>query len=305
MPSRERILSLGLRDPERQEAPGWLRASRSTGHKLVRRLTRQISAGGVRDPLPPPVCPPGSRIGPPDFIGIGAQRCGTTRWFDLIASHPDVAPSTVAKELHYFDRFYVGGFTASDASGYHRYFPRDGRRVTGEWTPGYMSAPWIPRLLAAAAPEARLLVLLRDPVERYLSGLEHDARMAAEQGAPLSALAPVEAFARGLYHAQLTRVLSYFDRSRVLILQYERCTRDPLAELKRTFSFLGLQVPPSPPDVAANPHLQPKKPKLDADTLATYVEAYSDDVVELARAFPEIDISLWSHFAHLAERAGT
>jgi hypothetical protein len=218
----------------------------------------------------------------------------------LIASHPEVAPPLVTKELDYFDRFYIGGFTSSDAMGYHDYFPRDGNRQAGEWSPSYMSAPWIPRLLAAAAPDARLLVLLRDPVERYLSGLQHDTRVAQEQGARLSELAPFEAFARGLYHDQLNRLLAHFGRHQLLVLQYERCASEPLAQLRRTFSFLGLQDTGFTPDVTAHPHRQLTKPQLDSETLSAYIEAYSNDVLALRRAFPEIDLRLWPHFAHLA-----
>ncbi|MGH2854663.1 MAG: sulfotransferase family protein [Solirubrobacteraceae bacterium] len=244
----------------------------------------------------------GWRTGPPSFIGVGGQRCGTTRWFDLIASHPEVVPPPSAKELDYFDRFYAGGFTAADVAGYHEYFPRDGERRVGEWSPSYMSAPWVPKLLAVAAPDTRLLVLLRDPVERYLSSLQHNTRVAYQQGASLSELAPIEGFVRGLYHAQLLRLLAHFDRSQMLVLQYERCTREPHAELRRTFAFLGLEDTEFMPDVAAHPHHQPKKPQLDSETLGAYVEAYTEDVVALARDFPEIDLGLWPNFAHLAAK---
>src|SRR5947209_11073993 len=162
--------------------------------------------GGVDLPPPPPECPRGWQTGPPDFVGVAAQRSGTTRWCNLILAHPEVVRTHAKKELHYFDRFYAGGFTAATASGYHAYFPSDGRK-TGEWTPMYASAPWIPALLAAAAPAARLLMLLRDPVERYLSGLELDIETARKRGAPLSRYAPLEAFSRGFYHAQLQGLL--------------------------------------------------------------------------------------------------
>jgi hypothetical protein len=295
----------GLRDARRKETPGWLRASRSLGHRSVRRVTRQRSDGGVREPPTPPACPPGWRTGPPDFVGIGGQRCGTTRWFNLIGSHPQVVRPKTTKELHYFDRFYAGGFKAAHAASYRDYFPRDGERKTGEWTPMYLCAPWIPRLLAEAAPQARLLVLLRDPVERYLSGLQHDAKVAREHGAPLSELAPLQALARGFYNAQLTHVLAHFDRSQILVLQYERCTREPLTELRRTFEFLGVEEPGFVPELDAHPHRQPNKPTLDADTRGAYVRAYRGDVAALARGFPEIDLALWPNFAHLADRAGS
>jgi Sulfotransferase domain len=233
---------------------------------------------------------------------VGVQRAGTTRWFDLIASHPEVAPPAFRKELHYFDRFYAGGYTSSDGTEYHRYFPRDGARKVGEWTPMYMSAPWIPRLLAATAPETRLLVLLRDPVERYLSGLQHDTGLAKSRSKEFSQLAPLEALMRGFYHAQLMGLLAHFDRSQILILQYERCVGQPLSELQRTFRFLELEETGFvPADIEAHPHLQPSKPTLDPDTREAYVHTYRDDVVSLISAFPEIDVSLWPNFAYLGD----
>jgi len=300
MPSRERILTLGLKDPSRTEVPHWLRVSRSIGHAAVRRLTRQRHDGAVHFPPAPPECPVGWKTGPPSFIGVGGQRCGTTRWFDLISLHPEVIPPMVTKELDYFDRFYAGGFTAADAARYHDYFPRDGDRKVGEWSPVYMSAPWIPRLLAIAAPDTRILVLLRDPVERYLSALEHNTRGAEEQGTSLSELGPYEAFMRGFYYAQLRGLLAHFDRSQILVLQYERCVSDPQPELRRTFEFLGVKDTAFLPGLNAHPHLQPSKPTLDPDTREAYARAYLDDVVSLVGSFPEIDVRLWPNFAHLA-----
>lgn len=219
----------------------------------------------------------------------------------MIASHPEVvAPPLIAKELDYFDRFYAGGFKTTDAAGYYDYFPRSGDDVVGEWSPLYMSAPWVPKLLARAAPDTRLMVLLRDPIERYLSALQHNTRVATEQGTSLSELAPIEAFMRGLYHTQLTGLLAHFDRSQILVLQYERCTREPLPELRRTFMFLGLKDIEFTPNIKTHPHLQPKKPQLDPETLDAYVQAYSQDVLSLVKLFPELDLSLWPNFAQLA-----
>jgi hypothetical protein len=256
---------------------------------------------GVKTPPEQPACPAGWRTGAPDFVGVGAQRSGTTRWFDLIVAHPEIeAPPATRKELHYFDRFHGGGFTAADAAGYSAYFPRPEGRLTGEWTPVYMAAPWVPAMLAAAAPHARLLVLLRDPVERYLSGLQRHHRIALATEEPLKAVAPLDAFMRGLYHAQLRLLLAHFERSRVLVLQYERCVRDPRGELRRTYEFLGVRDLEFLPDLQAHPNRQADKPELQADARRALVEAYATDVGALAHDFPEIDVSLWTNFAGLA-----
>jgi Sulfotransferase family len=256
---------------------------------------------GIRTPPSPPSCPVGWRTGPPDFVGVGAQRCGTTRWFDLIAAHPDViAPPGIRKELHFFDRFHAGGFTSADAAAYHEYFPRPAGKLTGEWTPLYLAAFWAPAMLAAAAPRACLLVLLRDPVERYISALQHHHRAGEFNHASLDATAPFEAFVRGLYGAQLTRLLAHRDRSLLLVQQYERCTRDPLAELHRMYEFLGLSNAGPVPDLDARPNHQPEKLHLHPDARQALVEAYTEDVIGLIDGFPEIDLRLWPNFTHLA-----
>lgn len=205
-----------------------------------------------------------------------------------------------AKELHYFDRFHSGGWEPDDIARYHEYFPRVGERRVGEWTPLYASAPWVPGLLAQAAPDARLLMLLRDPVERFLSGLQLDISVAARRGAPLSRYAPLEAFMRGHYHAQLVGLLRHFERSQILILQYERCAREPQEQLRRTFAFLGLKDVEFTPELDAHPKRQEEKPVLDRDAREAYVEAYRDEVIALAESCEEIDLALWPNFAHLS-----
>jgi Sulfotransferase domain len=256
--------------------------------------------GGVRPAPPAPECPPGWQVGPPDFVGVGVQRGNTRRWFDLITSHPEVAPAPIRKELHFFDRFYAGGYTPADTVAYHKHFPRDGRRRVGEWTPMYLSSPWVPPLLAAAAPETRLLAVLRDPIERLRSGIEFNTVVEQVRGREMSELAPAESFMHGLYHSQLTCLLSHFDRSQLLVLQYERCIGDPLPQLKRTFEFLGLEDTEFVPDLGYHPHRQHSKPALDDVTREAYVTAYRDDVVKLVDAFPELDVKLWPNFAELA-----
>jgi hypothetical protein len=121
----------------------------------------------------------------------------------------------------------------------------------------------------------------------------------------LSRYAPLEAFARGFYHAQLQGLLRHFDRSQLLVLQYERCTLEPGEQLRRTYSFLGLRDVDFVPDLEARYRQQPEKPTLDAQARAAYVSAYSDDVLALAEEFPDLDLRLWPNFAHLGGDASS
>ncbi|MGH9152801.1 MAG: sulfotransferase domain-containing protein [Acidimicrobiales bacterium] len=237
-------------------------------------------------------------VGPPDFVGVGAQKAGTTWWYQLLVEHPLVHNHPgVHKERHFFMRFFDRAFDADDAAEYHRWFPRPPGFQAGEWTPDYMLHFWIPRLLKHAAPDTKVLVLLRDPVERIVSGLTH---VAARQAVP-DARAATEAYLRGRYAEQLEGLGSYFDPSRILVQQYEKCRRDPPGELRRTLAFLGL-----PPMVSLRSYDSPvnetvvRKVSLPAATRDELVALYRRDVEKLVLTHPEIDVGLWPNFSFIA-----
>ena len=117
----------------------------------------------------------------PTFIIIGAQRAGTTTLFFYLRSHPDIegpkpADSSVSwpKELHFFDEHFAKG-----VDWYRAFFPLERSRararaeghdlITGEATPYYLFHPLVPERVATTVPDVRLIVLLRDPIERAYS----------------------------------------------------------------------------------------------------------------------------------------
>ncbi len=184
-----------------------------------------------------------ARPGPPDYVGVGTARSGTSWWDSLINQHPRVfRDPTTPKEVHFFDGLWERGLGPGDIERYHTLFARPEGHLSGEWTPGYMLDAWTPPLLRQAAPNAHLLVLLRDPVERFRSG-----RTLAENRFTVGATARAAAnaaFNRGLYADQLLRLWRSFPREQVLVLQYEQCVADPAAQLARTLEFIGL-----PPEI--------------------------------------------------------
>jgi hypothetical protein len=242
----------------------------------------------------PPTCPEGWRTAPPDFIGLGAQRSGTTWLYSLIAAHPGVQGDAI-KELHYFHRYWNRPFAATDATRYAQYFPRAAGLQAGEWSPGYVSHFWIPPLLDAAAPDAKLLVSLRDPVERYRSGLA----LQSETRRP-SAAAASTAFRLGCYGMQLEHLFSSVDRARVLVVQFEQCIRDPGGELARIYEFLGLDpgFRPSTIDRRMN-EAKATKLELDPDRRTALVDAYTPDVRLVLDLDLGIDVRAWPNFDHL------
>jgi hypothetical protein len=229
-------------------------------------------------------------------VGVGVQRSGTSWWYSLIESHPSVHTLAAAtKELHYFDRYWREPFDHDDEAGYARLFRRPPGKLGGEWTPRYMFDPWTPPLLRRAAPDARLLVLLRDPVARFASAMAHRAA----RGWRTDAAAVAEAVSRGFYHEQLSRLLRHFPRRQVLVLQFEKCRDHPAAMLGATLSFLGL-APVSPPSArlqAAKQGRSRRRVELPSVVLDEVRAGYRADVARLANAFPEIDLVLWEGFA--------
>lgn len=210
-----------------------------------------------------------------------------------IQSSPE-AP--VRRELHFFDSFADRPFERRDAELYQRFFPRPDGELCGEWTPRYMLDFWTPRLLRLAAPEARLLVVLRDPVERYLSGLSAAAPIAHARGIPLAWMPANDAVMRGLYARQLAGLLEHFERDRVLVLQYERCCRDPAAELHRTYEFLGVDANHRPAGLRRQAGPTRPKPELPPQVREDLVGALVGDVRELVGGWSEIDVGLWPNF---------
>lgn len=244
-------------------------------------------------PPDPPRCPEGWRTGPPDYVGLGAQKAGTSWWNSLIEAHPDVhRMAGQPKELHFFDGAWEEPFGDADLARYAAYFPRPEGGLAGEWTPGYLIDFWTPDLVARAAPRARILILLRDPVERLRSGLSHQL---ATSRAPLGHRDIQGAFQRGLYAPQLRRVLAAFPAAQVLIGQYESCRADPAGQLARTYAFLGL-----PPFEAGertirgevNPSTGPRFEPSDA-LRRSLLDGYAPDLAQLQVLVPELDLALW------------
>jgi hypothetical protein len=250
--------------------------------------------------VPVPPCLPGCSISPPDFVGVGVMKAGTSWWYRLIVEHPGVADvGGRPKEVHFFDRFGGRSFEDADAERYLRYFPRPDGTIAGEWTPRYAYDFWTMPLLARAAPGVRCLLMLRDPVERFLSGVTQDLG----RGQQLTARMLNEHFARGQYPAQVRRILAAVPSERLLVLQYERCVDDPAGELARTYEFLGVDPGHHVPHVSerVNPTWF-DRPGFDDAFLARLASTYVDETNELAQLCPDLDLDRWETMHSLAQR---
>ncbi len=242
-----------------------------------------------------PVVEPHLLVGPPDFVGVGVQKAGTTWWYRLISQHPGVYHHEgFHKERHYFGRFCVSEFTDDDAREYQQWFPRPPGQLCGEWTPDYLHQHWVAPMLASSAPSAKLLVVLRDPVERFRSGLDHHR----SRGEALTPTLVSDAFARGLYVEQLDRLETVFPHEQVLVLQYEACVEEPARFLAKTYEFLGLDDSFGSSDT----HNRVNRTKVEPVQLAKrtrdqLAELYQDDLQRLSTARPELELDRWPSYA--------
>ncbi len=197
----------------------------------------------------------------PDFLIIGAQKAGTTALYSYLRRHPNVTgPSW--KEVSFFDRHYRRG-----AAWYRGNFPnvlRLRHALVGEASPSYLFHPLAPERVAGLVPRARLIVLLRDPVDRALSHYEHEVALGREPLSFEDALEREEErtrgevermvadpahfsdpwwnhtyLARGRYAEQLERWLAVFPREQLLVLSSDELSERTPDTYARVLEFLG------------------------------------------------------------------
>lgn len=206
----------------------------------------------------------------PSFFVIGAQKSGTTSLFKYLYMHPSIIkPRT--KEIHYFDRGYYRG-----ALWYAEHFPRrfpdaalrsvrGGRCITGEASPSYLFHPLAPGRVAGMFPDARLIAILRNPIDRAFSHwrvahrkgwdpLSFEQAVDAEPQRMEAQRAKIESdpfaadmayyrfsyISRGSYADQLDSWLEVFPRERLLVLRSEDMFSDPGAVFANAIRFLGV-----------------------------------------------------------------
>jgi hypothetical protein len=201
----------------------------------------------------------------PDFLILGAQRGGTTSLFRYLEQHPEVIGSS-RKEIHYFDYQFNRG-----SCWYRGHFPLKMRpgvasSKTGEASPYYLACPQAPRRAFVTVPQARLIVLLRNPIERAWS---HYRMAIGQKTETLSFEEALQAeperlrgeyeklcaddnyysyayhrhsyLGRGIYLPQLRDWLKYFPKEQMLLLKSEDFYANPAAVYGEVCRFIGVR----------------------------------------------------------------
>ena len=246
---------------------------------------------------------PGERELPRYFV-VGVKRGGTTSLDEYVVDHPLVLRGLVEKGCRYYDVNYHRGPAwfrthLPRAAALDRMEARLGARpIVGESSPYYCFHPEAPARIAADVPDARLLLMLRDPVERAWSHYRYEVARGFETLGPLEALAaegqrladPDERtrwyahrhfsyVARSRYAEQLRRLHSHFEPEQVLVLQSEQLFADPAGTMARVFDHLGL-----PPHTSADyrPHKALREESIPPEFRARIHEGVGQDQEALA-----------------------
>ena len=230
----------------------------------------------------------------PDFLVIGAQKAGTTALYAYLRWHPGITgPSW--KEVSFFDRHWWRG-----EAWYRGQFPlRAGERLVGEASPSYLFHPLASERARLLVPDARLVALLRDPVDRAYSQYQHEVALGRESLSFEDALAAEDerlrgeverlvadprAFSRawwdhsyasrGRYAEQLERWLAVFPREQLLVVRTEDLGERPAETYASILSFLGAD----PYELPEYPRVfdrdyEPMQPETRAALAATFVES--------------------------------
>jgi hypothetical protein len=211
----------------------------------------------------------------PNFFVVGAGRCGTTSLHQFLGQHPDVFVCGRKSPNHFAAHVpqpawetpvarAMAGQWVADAGTYGSLF--DGvttEHAVGDVSPVYLQALDVPRRIHHAHPGARIIAILRDPVERahsHFVGRQRDGietsgsfeeRVERELASPLpDEVAFGHVLGCGRYHHFLAPYVERFGRDRVKVVLHDDLVTDPLAVMKEIFTFLDVD-PGFAPDLTA------------------------------------------------------
>lgn len=180
----------------------------------------------------------------PDFLIAGAPRCGTTSLYVHMQKHPQICMASIKEPL-----FFASAERRSPArkrtwSWYASLFDACAEgQIKGEATTHYFHYPESAELIRAAVPNAKIIILLRDPIDRVYSHYLHQARSRS--------LPPFEDLVRdrderlehylntSRYSTHIERFGALFDRPQLLVLLLEELETDPLRTVQRAYQFVG------------------------------------------------------------------
>jgi len=199
----------------------------------------------------------------PNLIVIGAQKCGTSVLHYYLSLHPEVSMSK-PKELNFFieERNWPRGL-----DWYKAQFDAEAT-VRGEASPNYTAFPQhegVPERMHSVVPEAKLIFMVRDPLERIAAHWVHNYAKRREKGTLAETLAhPNTSYVnRSKYAMQLERFLALYPKQQVMVFQQSELRLQRMETLRKVFEFVGVD-----PDFT-HPRFEQERHQTSGKTRAT------------------------------------
>lgn len=178
----------------------------------------------------------------PTYIIAGAMRSGTTALNSYLREHPDVAVSST-KEVHFFDSFYDRG-----VEWYRDQFPQsESAQAVGEATPNYMFSTTALDRIKETLPDVKLVVMLRNPIDRAYSHYWHDKARGKTEGdfgenvkREMDGDQGLNYIARGRYLAQIEHILERFPPTSLHVEVFEDMVDRPDELYSSVCRFIGV-----------------------------------------------------------------
>ncbi|MEE2786148.1 MAG: sulfotransferase [Myxococcota bacterium] len=183
----------------------------------------------------------------PNFFVIGSQKSGTSSLFQVLRRHPEIFVPPI-KEVNFF---FDDATHRLGLGWYQRQFSMAAdRALCGDISPGYLCNPRTPERIYRLRPNAKLIVILRDPIQRaYSQYWDNRRRLREPRTFDELASEPLHHvfvkhrqnyFSRGVYHIYLKRYYELFSRAQILPLWFSDLRRSPDDVFRKVFQFLGV-----------------------------------------------------------------
>lgn len=233
----------------------------------------------------------------PDFIIAGASKCGTSSLYNYLSRHPQILLSH-KKELDFFWQHFDRGI-----DWYLAHFPTISDRddfITGEATPNYLRFPLVAKRIQETCPDTKLIILLRNPIDRAISWHYHKVNSGLATGSLENAVAremeelttfneaqfmeggyrKIDNIFSSLYYYQLKAWMEYLPKEQFLILKSEDFYSNTAVVMESVYQFLNVRDREIKKYHQINAGSYQEADSAIRETLATYFKPYNQKLEE-------------------------
>lgn len=195
----------------------------------------------------------------PDFLVIGAPKSGTTAFHEYLRQHPEIFIPALKNPAFFIyeglESSFWGKNVINNIDTYHSLFQlKKNEKAIGEVSPGYFPDHSAPARIYKYIPDVKLIVILRNPIERAFSQFYFNRQIGVERYSDFEKALETEMkimqglkhehnpkyIRTGFYNQQLTRYNNFFSDNQMLILLYDDFLNNPIKELQKSFKFIGV-----------------------------------------------------------------